>query len=319
MKVIWNLTKLCSWNCVICCVSAVHVCNDNKEEIFERLVNKGKELKLLDKMKIVDQLYDNNVESIDFSGGDLLIRDDDIKLIEYAASKFNKSQLSISIPGNRLTVEKINKLKKYVSKIEFTLDSITYDIDSSRPSGYVETAINAIKLCNNEGIDTCVSTVLKKHNCNKKTINELYNFLISNNVKEWEILRYYQVGRATDLYAYKPDEEKVLKIVDYIKTLMDNKEINISFQHTLENQINGFVKCNALKNSIGILPDGTVTACAWGLDRNGMPIDESFIVGKLPKEKLSDILSNNKALKWKDKIKNNGCDKCMVDEFLNNI
>ena len=41
----------------------------------------GEELLLDEKKKILDDLYDNNVESIDFSGGDLLLREDDIKLI----------------------------------------------------------------------------------------------------------------------------------------------------------------------------------------------------------------------------------------------
>ena len=80
MKVIWNLTRLCSWNCLICCVSAIHVNTEQKEIVYMDLARIGEELLLDEKKKILDDLYDNNVESIDFSGGDLLLREDDIKI-----------------------------------------------------------------------------------------------------------------------------------------------------------------------------------------------------------------------------------------------
>lgn len=53
-------------------------------------------------MKIVNDLYNSGINSIDFSGGNLLLINDNIKLLQYAASKFSKDCLSISIPGNNL-------------------------------------------------------------------------------------------------------------------------------------------------------------------------------------------------------------------------
>ena len=228
MKVIWNLTRLCSWNCLICCVSAIHVSNRQKNEVHKMIVDANKELEFTDKMKIIDDLYANNIESIDFSGGDILLREDDISLVQYAATKFSKESLSISVPGTKLNSKLINSLKNCVSKIEFTLDSIEYDKDSSRPMGYVDVAKHAIKLCNMENIDVCVSTVLKKSNCNLKVLSKIYYFLLENSVKEWEILRYYQVGRAMDIYALHPNDEKFNLAIEYINQLACENKINIS-------------------------------------------------------------------------------------------
>lgn len=85
-----------------------------------------------------------------------------LKLLQYAASKFSKDCLSISIPGNNLNPELICNLKDYVSKVEFTLDNVEDDKDGLRPNVFVELTKNAIKLCVKENITVCISTVLKK-------------------------------------------------------------------------------------------------------------------------------------------------------------
>lgn len=318
LKVIWNLTRLCSWNCLICCVSAIHVNNKQKDEVHKKMVSAGKELTLPDKMKIIDDLYDNGIESIDFSGGDLLLRDEDIELVQYAATKLPKESLSISVPGTGLNTELINSLRDCISKIEFTLDSIEDDRDSSRPKGYVGVAKHAIKLCNKENIDVSVSTVVKRSNCSQKVLSKIYNFLLENNVKEWEILRYYPVGRATDIYALNADEDKFTLAIQYINELIQEGVINISYQHSLENKINGSVKCNALNRSIGILSDGMVTSCAWGLGYDGSPVDNKFIMGYMPKQKLKDILNSVKAIEWNRNKYRNGIAICQVEEIMAN-
>jgi len=309
MKVIWNLTRLCSWNCLICCVSAVHVNNKQKDDVHKKMMYSGKEISLSDKIKIIDDLAEFGVESIDFSGGDLLLRSDDIEIIEYAATKFSKKCLSASIPGTGLNSKVITRLKPCISKFEFTLDSIDEEKDGSRPKGYAGMAKNAIRVCKEEGIDVSVSTVLKKSNSSQQELSKVYNFLIENNVKEWEILRYYQVGRAIDIYGLNPERGELNKAIHYINELLKVGIVDISFQHSLENYINGVVKCNAVNRSIGILPDGTVNACAWGLGYDGTPANDKFVLGKLPEKKLKDIINGKKANEW---IKNKSLENISV-------
>jgi len=62
----------------------------------------------------------------------------------------------------------------------------------------------------------------------------------------------------------------------------------IFFQHSLK-IIERTLKCPAVVESIGILPGGEVTACAWAMDNNTQPF-KGFYLGKLPEDSLDEII-----------------------------
>ena len=64
----------------------------------------------------------------------------------------------------------------------------------------------------------------------------------------------------------------------------------IFFQHSL-GMLEKLSKCPAVSDSIGILPDGQVTACAWAIDENCRPL-KKFRLGKLPEDNLDEIIDN---------------------------
>ena len=160
---------------------------------------------------------------------------------------------------------------------------------------------------------------MKKGNCSIKNLEELHDFLVRNNIESWEILPYYQVGRALDMYALAPTESKMNSCISYINNLKESSKVNISFQHSLENKINKCVKCNALSRSVGILPNGTVVSCSWGLKQGCVPINDKFILGHMPNNKFYDILNSEKSILWnKNKFKNN-IQVCQLEENLNEL
>ena len=63
----------------------------------------------------------------------------------------------------------------------------------------------------------------------------------------------------------------------------------IFFQHSLE-MLENLSKCLGL-DSIGILPDGQVTACAWAIDSDCRPLKKARL-GKLPEDDLDEIMDN---------------------------
>lgn len=63
----------------------------------------------------------------------------------------------------------------------------------------------------------------------------------------------------------------------------------IFFQHSL-NMLEKDISCPAVINSLGILPDGTVIACAWALDKNCFPLN-GFYLGKLPEENIDSVIT----------------------------
>lgn len=317
MKVIWNITRICSWHCLICCVAAIDTKKNEFEQLHSHLVDSDQELSIKEKEAVLNNLLSTNVSSIDFSGGDLLLDHDNLRLIKTAGSILGRENISISIPGNGLTEQIVMDLTPYVSKMEFTLDSLEFDLDGSRPCGYVETAKHAIKLCSKMNMEICVSTILKESNGKISNLKSIYDFLLTNNVKEWEILKYYQVGRAQNLYSLNPSAHTFERAINYINELMDKGNISISYQHSLQNQLSDTVNCNAVTKSIGILPNGLVLACAWGLNACGEPLADNVVLGKMPEQTLADILVGEKAKSW---IHNKFCGNkpvCQIQKMLN--
>lgn len=96
MDVIWNLTRACPWDCEICSVSAIHVCSTTAESIYLAEKDNKRELTLDEKLSVLRVLVNNNFE-IDFSGGDPLYYDEDLRIVEQATRWLPPSKIVISI------------------------------------------------------------------------------------------------------------------------------------------------------------------------------------------------------------------------------
>lgn len=92
---VWNVTKYCVWNCAFCCVDAICCRNKLNIQRDENFTING-ELSLCDKRKVIDNLAIRDVR-LDLSGGELLIDDNNLDLIEYASKRLGKENLGISI------------------------------------------------------------------------------------------------------------------------------------------------------------------------------------------------------------------------------
>ena len=107
IRIVWNLTNNCPFNCQMCVASA----NTRKE--------KG-----INKDKILESILSipNNMLSIDFSGGDPLFKNDDIAIIKKAALIIGKDNVSISTTG--LSLAKLSDFE--ILSLAHSYD-ITYD------------------------------------------------------------------------------------------------------------------------------------------------------------------------------------------------
>src|SRR3989338_7391485 len=122
MDVIWNLTRVCPWDCVICCVSVFHVCNTTERLVYSEAKEKGEELTLAEKLAVLKILADRDFE-IDFSGGDPLYYDEDFQVVEQATRWLPARKIGVSMTGSKITDAKLEVLKK-VGVVEFTLDNL---------------------------------------------------------------------------------------------------------------------------------------------------------------------------------------------------
>ncbi|MBD7912400.1 MULTISPECIES: radical SAM protein [Clostridium] len=297
-SIIWNLTRACAWNCKFCCVSAKYV------KDFEK-INLGRdenyrfqgELDFNSKVRIIDQLKEGDFR-IDFSGGDLLIDPLNLDLIIYASEKLGKENVGISISGAFVTEEIVERLRGKINDVEITLDYLPYYHYKMRPAGYHEYAAKAMKLFESAGFVVGAQTVITKDNISKEKLMNLYSWLEENKIDEWSILRFFSSGRGKYFSELKPTHEEYCQMVDYIKEITAKGNIKVDFQYLLPNHEKYTLDCRAVKRSIGILTDGTVVGCFWALDENMKPVDDRYILGKLPDMNIYDILENKKSKYW---------------------
>lgn len=284
MDVIWNLTKACPWDCAICSVPALHVCDTTAEYIYSKQKEKGKELTLAEKFTVLKSLADRNFE-IDFSGGDPLYYDEDFRVIEQATRWLPARKIGVSMTGSKITDAKLKPLKE-VSVVEFTLDNLPERENPFRPRGYNLASMIAMKKCVTVGIKTRAVTVLYSTTILKENLESVYYWLCENNITEWELLRFYPVGKGAKLLRITPSDSEYLSAMDFLRKL--HGFTRIFFQHSLK-ILEGTIRCPAAIEAIGILPGGEVTACAWAMNNDTLPFKE-FYLGKLPEDDLDEII-----------------------------
>ena len=107
--VVWNYTNACNLRCKHCYQGAGRMSSD--------------ELSLDERLNVVDQLADNDVVAIAFSGGEALLRDDFWEVARYASSK--GLYLSLATNGTLLTKDVVRRLTDVgIEYFEISLDSV---------------------------------------------------------------------------------------------------------------------------------------------------------------------------------------------------
>jgi len=285
MDIIWNLTRICPWNCAICCMSAIHAKSETRESQKTEQKNQGLELSQSGKLQLLKDLCQNGCD-IDFSGGDPLYYEEDFEIVEQATKWLPPEKISVSMTGAEVTDQKIELLKK-VDTAEFTIDCPPDTKAVVRPSDFHTSSLEAMKRCVEAGVKTRAVTVFYQQTMDEYNLKKLYQLLCQAKVDEWELLRFYSVGRAGRTATQIPEQEEYFKAMDMLRAF--NGYTKVFFQHSLR-MLEGNGACPAVNKALGILPDGRVMVCAWAVNSQSQPIDPSFVLGKMPEQKLSDII-----------------------------
>ncbi len=196
-----------------------------------------------------------------------------------------KEKIDISKTGVFIDARKINILKQ-VNKVEFTLDNLEKAHNPLRPNGFNISTMKVIPKLISRGINASAVTILHKHTASKDNLRTIYKWLCKNRVKSWSVLKFYPVGRGESMKNMLLTKDDYLEIMDFLNSLKGYTEI--IFQHSLR-ILNGSYTCHAAVETVGILPDGTVLACAWALKNGCLPIN-GFKIGKLPEDNFDAIL-----------------------------
>jgi radical SAM protein with 4Fe4S-binding SPASM domain len=159
-EIVWNVTYQCNLKCKHC---------------YENAGQKRPELSTDEAKRVLDKLSKLSgigLPALSFSGGEPLARNDFFELAAYA--KRRVGYLSIASNGTLITRDNAKKIKDVgVDYVEISIDGATAEVhDSFRGiSGSFERTMEGVKNSLEEGVDTCIATVL--HRDNLKELDKL--------------------------------------------------------------------------------------------------------------------------------------------------
>lgn len=178
---VFDVTNKCNLRCLHCYSSDYH-----------------DELSTTDVYHILDKLASAGVGTIDFGGGEPLLRTDIFDILAY--SKRLGLYTSLSTNGTLLDEDCVKRLQK------IPIDHVCISLDGVRPEthdyvrhskGTYEKTIRGINTCVQAGICTQISTVVMNSNLNE--VRDLFSLLESLHVDGWYLYDFVPAGRGKDL------------------------------------------------------------------------------------------------------------------------
>jgi radical SAM protein with 4Fe4S-binding SPASM domain len=286
LSVIWDITYKCNLKCKHCYLSA----NEQKNN----------ELELQEVKEIIDQLAEMKILSLNFLGGEPLVRNDFPEILEYATQK--NIRISFSTNGVLVNDQLIAKLSEIeIYDVQISLDGLEETHNNIRGlKTSFQKATKAIKKLVASGIKVSISMAVNKLNLNE--IKPLIEHVISFGASSFKVIPFLPAGQAMDNYSlmlsknemkefiksivkYKDEfKEQIYIYTEDIYTWLVDKSVPepSSLISKTEN-----ISCSAGMTQIVISPTGLVYAC---------PFLHDFVVGDLQKETLHDIWFNSKIL-----------------------
>jgi radical SAM protein with 4Fe4S-binding SPASM domain len=300
--VVWNYTDACNLSCKHCYQGAGKMSKD--------------ELSLDERLNIVDQLADNDVVAIAFSGGEALLRDDFWEVARYASNK--GLYLSLATNGTLLTKDVVRRLRDVgVEYFEISLDSVDpakHDAFRGVNGAWERTVAGIKNVVAQDGAYSCIANTIT--NENYRELDALVAFSRKLGVDRTLIFNFIPVGRGSDIidmdlppearehvlqqmYGYLSGQDESFEILttapQFSRVCMMNSQNGIiSLAHfgaagfsdkvgLLAEYIGG---CGAGRMYCAIQPNGIVTPCVF------MPIP----VGDLRSESFVDIWKNSEVM-----------------------
>jgi radical SAM protein with 4Fe4S-binding SPASM domain len=296
--VVWNYTNACNLRCKHCYQRAGTMSSD--------------ELGLEERLNIVDQLVDNDVVAIAFSGGEALLRGDFWEVARHAARE--GLYLSLATNGTLLTNDVVRRLTDVgIQYFEISLDSVDpvkHDAFRGVSGAWERTVTGIQNVVAQEGAYSCIANTITNENYYE--LEDLISFSKKLGVDRTLIFNFIPVGRGADIididlppdvredvlqqmYRHLSGQDEKFEIFttapQFSRVCMMNSQTGvISLAHVgaagfsdkvglLAEYIGG---CGAGRMYSAIQPNGIVTPCVF------LPIP----VGDLRSESFIDIWKN---------------------------
>lgn len=260
--------------------------------------------------RVIQQIAEVGVISINLTGGEPLLREDICQLSVYAREC---GLFPILLTNGLLIRKRIEEIKSA------NFGMIIISVDSVKPEQYQKTrgisldpvleGIEALLELKEDCPIITVTSVVNRHNISD--IESTIAYFAERNIGV-ELCPYHHNGRWEDDFLSPDDEDEYLSIIKVLSKIKKSNGGIINSQEYLENFVDFTFKkrsvppnfcCYAGYTSIYIDSKLNVRSC-WS---QGLPI-----AGNLYKDKLSFLLENNKMTKMRNKIKKLQCERCWL-------
>lgn len=279
----WESTLRCNAYCEFCgsrCGDIDYSNELSKEEICHVF-------------KQIAERYDASQIMINVSGGEPLMRDDLIEIMNYAVSLGYRWGLVTN--GMLLTKEIIYRLKKADLKtVSISIDGLQETHDSLRGvNGGLDAVLHNIRLLAEADFleHIMITTVVSKKNITE--LNKIKELLETLPIQSWRICPVDPIGRANNDSDLLLNKEQIHYVYDYIRHCRYENlpySVTTSCSHYLgkyEFEVRSFpFQCNAGKTVGSILANGDIFVCS------NVPRVPELIQGNVRIDNFVDVWEN---------------------------
>lgn len=323
IDLIWNHTHICGFNCATCCVAAKHVTNrrisspdlstylpmdmrpgEDRYAAAQRILQEnGEELRLEDKLKVLDHLAGFQTR-VDISGGDALITPDGLPLLEACSRKLGKDNVTLTITGMHAKDEDLQRIAGWIAEFNFTFNAASREDAAVCPKGYAEVNLTLAEKMVALGVPARAECPLTRWSVQPEHLERLYERLAGMGAHTLLVMRQFTSGRGR----LSPDE--IPSREDYIQAIATLRELEargngprVKLQCALKHLevVAGLAAaseenpCDLGTASYGLMPDGTLLASPWAINEHGRPASDIWVLGNLATTPLATLLASDKA------------------------
>lgn len=346
IDIVWNTTLVCPWDCAVCCVDAVHVTKREGQVVLRSLglqlsesipvdpargsiydqaahhrQKHGQELTFAEKIQVLGHL-DGYTPKIDISGGDPLAVWENYDLLKVASQRFGRAQITLTATGAGLARYTPQDIAPYIGEFNFTVDGTKDHPTDLRPAAYAAANLQRAKQYAMHGVATRAECPLSKQNVDPTVLEQIYVGLHDAGIDKLLVMRLFPSGRGCNVAAATPTVKQHVRAIDHLRTLearykRPRVKLQCALRH-LENRLASQNPCDMVRESFGLMPDGTLLASPWAVGPKGAPLDDVWVLGNLARQPMTEILQSERAKRFLDRLDDNW-GHCKLHAYVNGV